>query len=195
MILNILLASVLALIVTCIYVLKKSYQYWSKKCVPQIEPTFPFGSFLEMLSESEATVCANAYKHFKRSGSKHGGLYVFTNPIYIPADAELVKSVLIKDFNHFVNHQSYHNERDDPVSAHLFSIEDDIWKNLRIKLAPTFTSGKMKMMFPAVVKCSGELTEALGKLEDEKKSVDIKDLAERFTMDVIGMFNAKFENN
>lgn len=188
MILKILLASVLALIVTCIYVLKKSNQYWAKKCVPYIEPIFAFGSFLEMLSKSEATVCANAYKHFKQSGSKHGGLYVFTNPIYIPADAELVKNVLIKDFNHFVNHQSYYNERDDPVSAHLFSIEDDIWKNLRIKLAPTFTSGKMKMMFPAVVKCSNELAGALGKLQQEKKSVDIKDLSGRFTMDVIGTY-------
>lgn len=187
----ILLAFVLVIFATFVYTLKQSYQYWSKRGVPFIKPTFPFGSFLEMLSQSEAKVCADAYIKFKNLGAKHGGLYVFTNPVYIPVHPEYVKNVLIKDFDHFVDHQSYYNEKDDPVSAHLFSIEGEQWRNLRMKLGPTFTSGKMKMMFPAVVKCSAELVEAMKVVESEEKAVDIKDFAGRYTMDVIGMLKFK----
>ncbi|KRT80270.1 cytochrome P450 [Oryctes borbonicus] len=89
------------------------------------------------------------------------------------------------DFAHFTDHGAYVNEKNDPLSAHVFSLNGQRWRNLRVKLTPTFTSGKMKMMFPIVVKTSQELMATLQK-ECGNGPIDAKDVSARFTTDVIG---------
>jgi cytochrome P450 family 6 len=57
---------------------------------------------------------------------------------------------------------------------------------MRTKLTPTFTSGKMKMMFQTLADCQVNL---LKKVDEEcamKKPLDIKELLACFTTDIIG---------
>jgi cytochrome P450 family 6 len=84
---------------------------------------------------------------FTNRGLKHGSVHVGIKPFYVPVDPELIKHVPQIDFQHFVNHGTFIDEVNDPFSGHLFSLEDAKWRNMRIKLTPTFTSGKMKMVF------------------------------------------------
>jgi cytochrome P450 family 6 len=76
----------------------------------------------------------------------------------------------------------------DPISAHLFNVDNPKWKGLRAKLTPTFTSGKMKMMFGTVCDVGKKFVETLGVESGEAVDnvIEIKDLAARFTTDVIG---------
>lgn len=65
-------------------------------------------------------------------------------------------------------------------------MEGQKWKNLRTKLSPAFTSGKVKMMFPTMLECSSDLMFALEDVVKANAAIDIKDLIGRFTTDVIG---------
>lgn len=62
----------------------------------------------------------------------------------------------------------------------------DEWRNLRIKLTSTFSSGKMKFMFPTLLKCSEGIKTALEKVCSDSEGFEVKDLCSRYTTDVIG---------
>ncbi|KAF2894088.1 hypothetical protein ILUMI_12098 [Ignelater luminosus] len=93
---------------------------------------------------------------------------------------------MLKDFQYFVDRGFYYNEKDDPLSAHLFAIGGKKWRTLRTKLTPTFTSGKMKMMFDTLIQCSVQMEKAINQFSIGKQPVDIKDVVGCFTTDVIG---------
>lgn len=124
------------------------------------------------------------YNEMKPQGHKHCGLYIFTRPIYLVMDPEYIKAIMTKDFAHFQDRGIYHNEKDDPINCHILVLEGEKWKRLRTKFTPTFTIGKMKMMFDGLLNCADQMLEAVHKIGD--KPVDIKEICACFTTDVIG---------
>ncbi|XP_044761017.1 probable cytochrome P450 6a14 [Coccinella septempunctata] len=166
--------------------LKNNYSYWQRRNVETAPFSYLFGTLKDVTLQKEAfsTGTLKLYKKYKSKGAKHVGLYFLWETMYMPIDVDLVKSIMQVDFQHFVDRGVYVNEKADPLSAHLFSLEGKKWKLLRNKLTPTFTSGKMRMMFETLVEC----TKGLGKVMDEEmgEAVDIKDILGRFTTDVIG---------
>lgn len=60
------------------------------------------------------------------------------------------------------------------------------WRRLRVKLTPTFTSGKMKTMFHTVAECSENMVKALVNIVEKNPTIDIKEIAGCYTTDVIG---------
>ena len=100
------------------------------------------------------------------------------------ADPELIKIVLVKDFNVFHNrlrNKVFH----EIVELNLFNSVDDKWKKIRSIVSPTFTSGKMKKMYSLIDQCTKlcidnfESHIALGQV------VNVKDIYGCLTMDVI----------
>jgi len=96
-----------------------------------------------------------------------------------------MKGVLVKDFSSFHDRGVYMNEEIEPLSTHLFSLSGVKWRNLRVKLTPTITSGKLKMMFQRLVECGQELHTCLEKVGETGDVIEIKDILARFTTDVI----------
>uniref|UniRef100_A0A182LV95 Cytochrome P450 n=1 Tax=Anopheles culicifacies TaxID=139723 RepID=A0A182LV95_9DIPT len=177
---------VLAVASLLYYYVRRRYNYWRDKGIPQLDPSFPLGnmagvgkkrSFNDMLDE--------AYHRF-RGQSPAVGLYFLISPVLVVTDLDLVKQVLVKDFNYFQDRGIYVNERDDPLSGHLFSIGGERWRYLRNKLSPTFTSGKIKQMFFTIREIGDEFLASFNKYIDQDEPIDIKLLCQCFTCDVVG---------
>ncbi|XP_057660420.1 probable cytochrome P450 6a20 isoform X3 [Diorhabda carinulata] len=179
---------VLIVILAVYLYIKWIYSHWKRTGLQQIEPNFLYGNVKNTILGriSIGDLYKNFYAEFKSMGLKHGGIYEFLTPAYVPIDTEIIKCILQKDFNHFMNHGEYVNEELDPLTGHLLALENERWKKLRGKLTPTFTSGKMKMMFPTMVTCTEGLIDILKDYAKIQDGVDIKDVLQRFTTDIIG---------
>ncbi|RZC38627.1 cytochrome P450 CYP6BK17, partial [Asbolus verrucosus] len=180
-----LLSVIVSLIVVAVTYIKWKHQYWHRRNMPFLPPSVPFGN-LQSPSNKKHSIgfhVKNIYDEVKKKGLKHCGLYFFASPIYLVVDLDYLKNVMTKDFEYFADRGMYYNEKADPISAHLFAIGGSRWRNLRTKITPTFTSGKMKMMFPTLIECVSLLMEAM---EKATNPVDVKELLGRFTTDIIG---------
>jgi cytochrome P450 family 6 len=107
----------------------------------------------------------------------------------------MIKSILVKDFLHFHDHGTYFDEENDPLSAHLFMLTGQKWRNLRTKLTPTFTAGKMKMMFQILVDCGDELRACLEQSAANGDIIEVKDILAKFSTDIIASFAFGVQSN
>lgn len=135
-------------------------------------------------TDNIATRINDIYNEFK--DKCRAGFFMSVAPSLLITDPELAKTILIKDFSSFHDHGTYYNERDDPLSAHLFNIEGEKWKFFRDKLSPTFTSEKLKMMYSSIHDVGDRFIEALDKFAKERKPFDAKHMSQKFTTDMVG---------
>ncbi|KAH0557899.1 hypothetical protein KQX54_012629 [Cotesia glomerata] len=113
------------------------------------------------------------------------GVFRVRAPILIIRDPKLIKSVLVKDFNYFVNRGIPTNFQD-PLSCHLFNLEGDKWRNLRTKLTSAFSEGKIKKMVILLQECSGIFEKLINEASISNAPVDVRELTVNFMIDVIG---------
>ncbi|CRL05227.1 CLUMA_CG018145, isoform A [Clunio marinus] len=180
-------ALLLLIIGFALWMYKKCFNFWSDLGVPQFETSFPSGNAKGIAKDRHISdFLVEYYEKTKAINARFSGIYLYIRPIMMIADLDLIKTILVKDFNVFPNRGFYHNEKDDPISAHLFNLEDDPWRLLRQKLTPTFTSGKLKMMFGTISEVADKLLLVIDKQIENTGQLEVKDTLARFTTDVIG---------
>jgi cytochrome P450 family 6 len=178
--------ALLACLVAAVYVyFKTSFAYWKQRKVPYVTPTFPFGSVrnLMLLRKPIGHAFQDIYNELE--GEKYGGFYTFTKPGFVFLDPDIIKNILVKDFSSFHDRGFFTDENYEPLTGHLFLLPGNKWRNLRVKLTPTFTSGKMKMMFQTLVDSGHELGTILEEAASNEEIIEIKDIVARFTTDII----------
>lgn len=98
---------------------KNKYQYWEKKNVVHTETVFPFGSIKGAISQlTIGVVMKNLYERYR--GEPFFGAWIFFTPTLFVRNPELVKNILVKDFNNFHDRGVYVNEKDDPLAGKEF---------------------------------------------------------------------------
>nr|AHJ10934.1 cytochrome P450 6FV2 [Chironomus kiiensis] len=188
----------LALLATIIYFADKHYHnYWTRHGIFQKVPTFLLGAVSEtiLLNQSFGEFITNNYNKFKNS-QKVCGLYFAYRPALIVNDPELVQDVMIRDFNSFHNRGILFNYDVDPLAAHLFNLDGQKWRDLRVKLSPTFTSGKLRTMFPTIRNCVKTLEDYMIKNVKSGDNVfNMRDLMARYTTNVISSVAFGIDND
>lgn len=167
--------------------LNSNFDYWKKRGVHYIKPIPYFGNYKDvfLLQQNLGVFIANMYK--KMEGHKFGGLFQLREPILLVRDPEVIKNVLVRDFNVLTDRGLFTGNKENPLSQHLFSMDGNKWKWLRAKLSPTFTSGRMKGMFPLIVDVGRQLaTQVSQRIASGNCELEMKDLAARYSTDVIG---------
>lgn len=148
-----------------------------------MEPTiFLFGNIgdLFLLRKSFPNSFIDFYEQFKQH--KFIGGYFMYKPVLFINDPELVKDILVTNFSSFTDRPRYVDEKKDPISAHLFNIGGQKWRDWRSKLSPVFSSGKLKTMFPIMRDCGRDFQNFIAKNYNEDKVVfNFNDLFARYT--------------
>lgn len=186
-IITIVIATLVCLSTLVFYFLRRQQQQWSRLGVPAAaNPHLLFGNVRGIFQrEHSCIVLQRLYWEFKERGVRLGGFMNFFQPAILVVDPEISKSILVKDFNKFHDRGVFVDAVQDPLSASLFSLEGAAWKVMRQKMSPTFTSGKMKYMFGSVLNVAERMKDYLTE-NHHREDLDLKNMLQRFTMDVIG---------
>ena len=111
-------------------------------------------------------------------------VYNGLKPGLVVGEPELIKDILVKDFHNFTDRTN--GRRIHPIlRQHLVNAEGEQWRRVRGIVSPTFSSGKMKRMYPLIKGCLNEFLEALDVIASEGKDLDVKLAYGNYTMDVI----------
>lgn len=117
--------------------------------------------------------------------AKYAGCHVFFTPIITIRDLDLIKSVLVKNFDHFADHKDFVDEAADPLfGKNLAFLNGERWRDVRNLLSPAFTSSKMRAMHVLMSKCAENFAEKLIE-QYVNKDMEMKDIFTRYANDVI----------
>lgn len=98
-------------------------------------------------------------------------------------DLGLMKKILIKDFDHFMDHTKT-IDVDSIMSKNLLHMRGHTWKEMRATLSPVFTSSKIKQMARFMDECAINLKNNIS-INSGVNEYNVRDLFTKFTNDVI----------
>jgi cytochrome P450 family 6 len=158
----ILIAFITAPAVCLYFYFVRNFKFWQKLGVLYVKPTPFFGNLKNCVFQKVNIGKRLQQIYDENSDKPYVGIFSFDKPSLLIRDLELVKNILVKDSQYFVDRIVSFNEKLDPLfSRSLFVIKGQRWRHLRTNLTPVFTSGKMKMMFYLVDTCGKELADCL----------------------------------
>ena len=189
----ILFYAVISLIVVLYIWLSWKWTYWTKKGVFQLPPIFPFGTMAPFITKN-----IHLNDHMAKQAKQvqklpfYGG-YFLHRPILLVKDVNLVRHILVKDFDHFVDRSSgrtaklvQNGDLTDRIWAkQLVSATGEEWKNVRSTFTPIFTAGKMKAMIIFMQETCKELVAGIDEYAKSGQDMELKNILGKYSMDTI----------
>ncbi|KFQ99861.1 Cytochrome P450 3A24, partial [Nipponia nippon] len=155
------------------------FQTFKKLGIPGPRPLPFFGTFLEyrrgILNFDQ--MCFEKY-------GKIWGIFDGRQPVLAVLDPILIKNILVKEcYTIFTNRRNF--GLNGILESALNVAEDEKWKRIRTVLSPTFTSGKLKEMFPIINHYGEKLVKNIEKKVANDEFVTMKDIFGAYSMDVV----------
>uniref|UniRef100_A0A672U6I3 CP3AC protein n=1 Tax=Strigops habroptila TaxID=2489341 RepID=A0A672U6I3_STRHB len=155
------------------------FQTFKKLDIPGPRPLPFFGTFLEY----RHGVMEFDQKCFGKYG-KIWGIFDGRQPVLVVADPILIKNILVKEcYTIFTNRRNF--RLNGILESAITVTEDEKWKRIRTVLSPTFTSGKLKEMFPIINHYGEKLVKNVEKKAANDEFVTVKDIFGAYSLDVV----------
>jgi cytochrome P450 family 6 len=165
------LATFLIAVFTGMYLyFTRNFNFWKKRGIPYLKPTPFLGNIKELVFQKVGIGHHLQKIYDENKDVPYVGFFSFDQPSLLIRDLDLVKNILVKDSQHFMDRVITFNEVLDPFFGKtMFTLKGQRWRHVRVNLTPVFTSGKMKKMFYLVEKCAKELADYLDRATANSK--------------------------
>lgn len=172
----------LSIIIFLIYIhYVRSFTFWKKQGVPGPTPLPLIGNispFVRLTPVHDIEM-----EEFKRYGRVYGR-YEGSDKLLVVHDPDLLKQVLVKDFDVFRNRRTF-GITDEIFLNSIFFQTDDEWKTTRKVLSPMFSSAKLKKMSSLTNACGKDLALMFEEKAINGESFEVMDMFRMFSLDNI----------
>lgn len=171
---------VATLVVTTYFYFTRTFDYWKKRNVVGPKPLPFFGNLFDSVLRREhiITVLRNIYNAYPNE--KVVGIFRMTSPSLMLRDLDVIKHVLIKDFDMFSDRGVSFS--DEGLGVNMFHADGDRWRVLRHRFTPLFTSGKLKNMLYLMTDRGDKVINYIDQICHEQLEQPIHLLLQKFTI-------------
>nr|QLI62169.1 cytochrome P450 20 [Streltzoviella insularis] len=161
----------------------RNFKYWKKNNVIGPEPVSLFGNLKETALRRKAvgTVFKEMYDEFPNE--KVIGIYRMTTPCLLIRDLDIIKHIMIKDFDAFVDRGIEFSKKG--LGINLFHADGETWRVLRNRFTPIFTSGKLRNMMYLMTEQGDKFVDYISKICLKQREQEVHSLVQKYTISTI----------
>ncbi|KAL5273925.1 hypothetical protein ACFFRR_000598 [Megaselia abdita] len=190
---------VLVLVAVAVYFtywIKYTYSFFEKYNIQYDKPIPIVGSMGEVVfgQKNMFDKLQDLYNQFNFGVA---GIFEMKTPVFLIRNPELVNQMMVKDFEHFVNHRTcFTGDYDGLLVDSLVSLTDQKWRDMRATLTPGYTGSKLKAMFEFMRETAKESTLSLKEeMRDGRTDIDLGEYFMGYANDVIATTAFGFKIN
>ncbi|XP_049800337.1 cytochrome P450 9e2-like [Schistocerca nitens] len=169
---------------------------FSRRGIPYATPLPVVGNMVDVLLNRKSVPDVLIDLYHKMEPHPYAGAFSFMIPLVMVRDPDLIRTITVKDFDHFTDHMDFINaDRSNLLSQRmLLALKGKEWHDMRTTLSPAFTTMKMKNMFMLMTEIGQQIIAYLGgqtadyevsAVKENLLTLDMKDFFTRVTNDVI----------
>lgn len=161
--------------------------YWSRTRVAHIPDSRPFiGHFWPTLSARRSLVDLfdQFYNHPSVREASVFGVNLFYHPTLFVRDPDAVRQLMVRDFAQFSDHFGHSDAHDTLGNWNVMMLRNPLWRRMRQRLSPFFTSGRLRQMTGLVANVGNEMDAQLRAMPAGTE-LELKEFAARYSTDVI----------
>ncbi|XP_073947437.1 cytochrome P450 6B5-like [Choristoneura fumiferana] len=181
-------AIILAIVIIIILYLwsTRTFNYWVERGVKHEKPVPIFGNNFRQFAQQASMAMLATDMYRKYPNEKVVGFFRGSAPELVIRDIDIIKRILTTDFEHFyARGLNPHRTVVEPLFKNLFFADGDLWRLIRQRFTPVFSTGKLKAMFPLITERAEKL-QVLAETVALEDSYDMRELMARYTTDFIG---------
>ncbi|KAK7060083.1 hypothetical protein SK128_004423 [Halocaridina rubra] len=168
-----------------LHYLHGKYNYWAQRGVPAPPATLILGHTLKRLGITTPFMEFFDDLYYNYNGRDFCGYYDFIQAGLFVGNPQLIKSILVKDFEYFADRRTFDLGKVNPIANDMLTnAKGQHWRYIRGILSPTFTAGKTRRLFSLMTQRAKHLLK-LTREEAKKGAIEARLLCGRYTMDSI----------